>query len=176
MRTRSKTSASSLSLSGPVRRFDPTLQVGLELEEQQSIRIEEERVGIAERVDKVRHVRAELPSQLDCRRVNRQALSAEPLPAGASESAMMREPAHHVQVGPALADKVLELRGLGVGDRKQSLPHRSFKDRLALNEMMAVSTAQGISEMIRNQSSNWVVMVIRASGAKACRKFMAGYT
>ena len=31
-----------------------------------------------------------------------------------------------------------------------------FRDRLALIEMMAVSKAQGISEMIRNQSSNWV--------------------
>ena len=51
-----------------------------------------------------------------------------------------------------------------------------FKDRLALTEMMPVNTAQGISEMIRNQSSNCVVIVIRESGAKACRKFMAGYT
>ena len=40
---------------------------------------------------------------------------------------------------------------------------------------MAVSTTQGISEMIRNQISNWVVMVIRVKGAKARRKFMAGY-
>ena len=29
--------------------------------------------------------------------------------------------------------------------------------------MMPVSTAHGISEMIRNQSSNWVVMLIRVS-------------
>ena len=51
-----------------------------------------------------------------------------------------------------------------------------FRDRLALNEMMVVSKAQGISEMIRNQSNNCVVMVIRVNGAKARRKFMAGYT
>ena len=42
-----------------------------------------------------------------------------------------------------------------------------FSDRLALIEMMAVSTAQGISEMIRNQSSNWVVMVIRVSASQS---------
>ena len=51
-----------------------------------------------------------------------------------------------------------------------------FRERLALTEMMAVSTAHGISEMIRNQSKNCVVIVIRLTGAKTCREVMAGYT
>ena len=88
----------------------------------------------------------------------------------------MGVPAHHIQVGPTLANKSLELCRLGIGDRQQSLRTVFFSDRLALIEMMPVSTAQGISEMIRNQNSNWVVMVIRASASKACRKVMAGYT
>ena len=41
------------------------LQVGLELEEERSIRVEQECVGIAKRVGKICHIWTELPSQLD---------------------------------------------------------------------------------------------------------------
>ena len=85
------------------------------------------------------------------------------------------KPADHVQIGSTLVNEGLELCCLGVCDRQQPLAHCFFQGSVGADRDDGRQQVQGISEMIRNQNSNWVVMVIRVNGAKACRKFMAGY-
>ena len=152
------------------------LQVGLELEEERSIRVEEEGIGIAERFGEICHIRAELPSRARRIRVNRETPSAVSPLAEVPKSA--REVNRLTMFRSARRSRMKVSSCVALASAIASSPCRTvfFSDRLALIEMMAVSRAQGISEMIRNQSSNWVVMVIRESGAKACRKVMAGYT